>query len=56
MSEDESSGAESVGVGGLNESDRVDGERSERENEYWVRREIVRCQLDKQIREGWAGS
>jgi len=55
MSEDESRGAKSVGVGVLNESDRVDGERSERESEYWGWREIVRCQLDKQIREevGW---
>jgi hypothetical protein len=31
LSEDESGGAESVGVGGLNDSDRVGGEESERE-------------------------
>ena len=49
MSEDESRGAKSVGAGVLNESDRVDGGRSERESECRVRRESLRYQLEEGI-------
>jgi hypothetical protein len=45
-----------VGVGGLNESDRVGGEGSERESECWGRRENVRYQLEEAISMGTVGS
>jgi hypothetical protein len=48
LSGDASRGAESVGIGGLNESGRVGGEGSERESECWGRRESERYQLEEE--------